>query len=282
MYWSGRSSLLFRHQALSFGRDATLNRSGQSTSLRSSLAILFQTYADWQAVGERLETDSVLLFSNNGPYWHPFFTFGIRTNPLLRAEHFFREAAHWFASKNKHQFVIVTIDGQDEDLRHLLSRAGVEQIGGSERMQLLNHPSSPSHQGSALTHSNLEDFLSICAAAFGYKRECLDALFRERSRFMKSLVAGRVFYKDAAPIGTGIAIQTGPAVTLDWIGTHPFHRGEGLALNCVQSLCCDVLSHRAGPIVLSSTLAGKTVYEKAGFSAFGDVRLHRIPITIGT
>ncbi len=258
----------------------TKNQSGQDISLRSSLAGLFRSYVEWQVVGECLETDSVLLFSNNVSYAHPFFAFGIRMNPTIEAEVFFRESVRWFASKNKHHFVIVTTDGQDDDLRNLLSSVGAMQIGRSERMLFFSHISSPRQGGNALKLSNFTDFLAICAAAFDYEQKCLDALFRDRPRVLESLVAGRVFYKDETPVGAGIAIQTGNAVTLDWIGTHPLHRGEGLALRCVQHLCCDVYSRCAGPIVLSSTLAGKPVYEKAGFTSCGDVRLHRIPTGI--
>lgn len=265
---------------MSFARTVT-NRSGQSTSLRSTLAILFRLYANWQVTGETCETDSVLLFSNDVHHFHPLFAFGMRTDPHLRANQFFTDAKRWFASRHKRQFVVVTADGQDDDLRYLLGRAGAKQLGRSERMQLLQNPSSLTQQGEQLTLSNFDEFLAVCASAFEYKPEYLDALFKERSRVMSSLVAGRLIYKDNTPVGAGIAIKTGSAITLDWIGTSPLYRGQGIALNCVRSLCSDVLFRGASPIVLSSTLAGRGVYEKVGFSEFGDVRLHLVSISTG-
>jgi ribosomal protein S18 acetylase RimI-like enzyme len=255
----------------------TSNQPGQGISLRLSLVGLFRAYAEWQTGGDVLETDNVLFYSNSKPFSHPFFSFAVRLNPFLNAEKFVCEAGRWFASKNKQHVVIVTTDGADEDLRRLLFSDGAQQIGISERMKFTGHASAPGLGGSKLDLGNFDDFIAICSAAFGYEHTCVDALFQDKRSVLATAVSGRIFYQDEAPAGAGIAIQTGSVVTLDWIGTHPLYRGEGLAFHCVRQLCSDVHARGGGLIVLSATQAGKRVYEKAGFTSCGGVRLHRYP-----
>jgi Acetyltransferase (GNAT) domain len=191
---------------------------------------------EWDAGGQAVERDGVLLFAGSSPAidYNGAFRLLPDVSPAAVIDH----ADQFFGALGRGYFVRARDTGEDDDLRAtcetrglLLSDRRVPQMARTTRLPDATLPRNTEVRV-AVSAEGIADFVQVCRAAYttyGLSPEVVEMLFSLPDRLLDCPNALQVVtYLDGRPVAAAQTWLSHGVAGIYWVGTVEEVRGQGL------------------------------------------------------
>jgi Acetyltransferase (GNAT) domain len=228
----------------------------------------------WGSRGALLESGGAVLCA--GGSWIPVVANGaFRSDDSLSGTALVAAADTFFAGLSRGFTVKVRDSGEDDDLRLACEEAGLQLFGDPVPEMICRTPlaDAPSIDGVIVRlvddEAGVRDFIAVNAqayATYGMPPEVLTDLFDEVAAVLQDSAASIVVaYRDDEPIATAMVYASDGVASLQWVGTVPAARAEGLGAFVTVAMSNLAFEHGASSCSLQASPMGASVYTRLGY-----------------
>ena len=236
----------------------------------ANLAESHREFARWHPDGEILERRGLLL--TRGAARYPGVNFALRTGSdndptqvVRRATEFFRSRADGFAIRAR--------EHADRDLiehcrENALFMAGenvglirVEPMTPDERASGELRPVESAEQAGAFATVATQAFSTI-----GLPEDTATRIFQQPQAMLAPHLIPVLAYTDGRPASAALGLMSHGVTGLYWVGTVPWARGRGLAVQVIKHVHNLALEMGSRAVVLQANARHALFYERLGYT----------------
>ncbi len=246
----------------------------------ASLVDAIRVHAQWQEPCDVEERDGLLLVAGSTRFPGAYLNCVVRTDDSVTPEALIGRSRSFFGPRDR-GFTVITRASRDAALEDALAREpGFEQRAESPCMAVTARVAEPVPADGITLQAMTEpkhvvDAAQVHAQAYavlGTPESVVQKLFAHPARVLATPVIGCVAYRAGEPVASALAIQSGPAAGVYWVGTVPSASRLGLATLCTAWVTNRSIDAGAANVNLQASALGAPVYERMGYGRFDRMR----------
>jgi ribosomal protein S18 acetylase RimI-like enzyme len=239
-------------------------------------------HARWQASGELIEENGLLLFAGSTSYPGAYRNCAVRLERGLAAEDAVRRARDFFGARGR-GFTLWVRSGRDDDLDSLAESSGMQRVADGPCMLVdaplsLRNPPPAVRTERFTQESHVRDAIVINAEAYallGLAPEETHATFPEPARLLSDRVVGFVAYRADGPVAAALTLLHGQSAGVYWVGTAVRAQRIGLGGLCTTLATNAAFERGARVVMLQASPFGAPLYARLGYTTYGRARWYR-------
>ena len=228
----------------------------------------------WASKGELAEAGGAVLCA--GGSWIPVVAnSAFRTDASVPAVDLVAQADAFFGSLARGFSVKVRDTGADDDLRQACAAAGMEPFGAPVPEMLCRAPLPDLDPPDGVSVSLVDDeagVLAFCAvngeayATYGMPTDVMGDLFDRTDVLLADRQAHIVVARRGeVPVATAMIFESDGVASVQWVGTVPAARGQGLGALVTTAVTNLAFARGAASVTLQASPMGEPVYRALGF-----------------
>ena len=228
----------------------------------------------WASKGALSEPDGMVLCA--GGSWIPVVgNSAYRTEPSVAGGDLVAHADEYFGALARGYSVKVRDTGADEDLREACVAAGLEPFGEAVPEMLCPAPLPERAPPAGVEVSVVDDeagVLAFCAVngeaygTYGMPADVLGDLFDRTDVVLDDPAAHFVLARRGEDaVATAMIFESDGVASVQWVGTVPAERGQGLGALVTTAVTNLAFAHGAASVTLQASPMGEPVYLALGY-----------------
>jgi len=252
-----------------------MNRSELLQLADRNLAEFVREMARWNATGEILEREGLLLTKGPGSFPSTSVAVCLENNTDHEAGRIF-ERVRSFYRERQSPFSIHVRRHADTKLEAICEKEGLLRVSNAPGM-MVERPFPAERMPEEieirqiLDVSGVADFASVVLESYrslGLPRDAGEAIFSSPERLLGPSNHMVLAYDQGKPVSAAMLIFSPAVAGLYWVGTVSGARGRGLARACVRAAANEAFRRGAPLVVLQASKFGAPVYRSMGFTEF--------------